>query len=270
MRSVAAARPGLVRRCLAPAPVRNRRLRRWGGAGLRVGQRDPGAPLDVRDEGRSELRVVRQPGRIRARRDQRGPAGPLLLGQRQADVVRRASPGSRRARRCTGCGRGRPRPARSPRARDACRSCARRPARAADPPAPCRRTPRSGAATPRARRPTRTASESSCNACNHTQQGISDRRDLGLRSRSRRPRCPRARSAGSGRPSSRARGRGRSRSTSSIRSNRPRIARGRSPVATRSSQRFHNAGMSSKPGSPASGFGSITSHGCRFAAITLS
>ena len=68
----------LVGRRLAPAPVRYRRARCRRAAVLGVGQADPGAPLDVRHEGRAELRVSRQPCLVRQGGDQRRPSGSLL------------------------------------------------------------------------------------------------------------------------------------------------------------------------------------------------
>jgi hypothetical protein len=59
-------------------------------------------------------------------------------------------------------------------------------------------------------------------------------------------------------------------STSVSRSKRRSTARVTLPVATTSSHRLSSAGSSSKPGSPASGFGSIASHGWRCPARTLS
>ena len=48
------------------------------GAGLRVAERQPGAPLDVPHERRPELRVVGQPGVVRGQAHQRGEPEPLV------------------------------------------------------------------------------------------------------------------------------------------------------------------------------------------------
>ncbi len=54
--------------------------------GARVDQGQAGAPLDVADEGRAELRIVRQTRQVRALQQQRHPAGALRLGQMLAKM----------------------------------------------------------------------------------------------------------------------------------------------------------------------------------------
>src|SRR4051794_1189192 len=78
---------GLVRRRLAPAPAGHGGLRRRVGIGLRVGQREPGAPLDVGQERRAELGVGRELGVAGRERNQGQPAEALLLGDREVIVL---------------------------------------------------------------------------------------------------------------------------------------------------------------------------------------
>ena len=77
----------LVRRRLPPAPVRHRRLRRWRRPGLRVGQREPRAPFDVRHQRRAELWIGGQSGLVGGGRDELDPARALLFGDGQTEVL---------------------------------------------------------------------------------------------------------------------------------------------------------------------------------------
>src|SRR3954447_2632547 len=78
---------GLVWGCLAPAPAGHGRLRRGGRIGLRVCQRQAGAPFDVGQQGRAELGVGGEPRVVGGQRDQRDPAEALRLGDGQPLVL---------------------------------------------------------------------------------------------------------------------------------------------------------------------------------------
>ena len=63
----------------------------WGGgcgAWLRVLDRDPGAPLEVGDEGRAPFGISRKLRVVRGLAEQMDPAGTLLFAERLSNVPR--------------------------------------------------------------------------------------------------------------------------------------------------------------------------------------
>ena len=79
---------GPVRRRDAPAPARDRCVLDHLGAGLGVLQRQAGAPLEVADQRRAELRVGRQVGVVGRQAHRRREPVPLLGGDPEVAVVR--------------------------------------------------------------------------------------------------------------------------------------------------------------------------------------
>src|SRR5262249_54070958 len=71
----------------APVPRGHRRRFSHLGAQLRVDDREPCAPLEVRDERRAELRLVRDAAFVRAAKEELHPALALLLREVAPDVV---------------------------------------------------------------------------------------------------------------------------------------------------------------------------------------
>ena len=78
---------GLVRRCLAPSPVWDRRVLYDLGAGLGVVLCEPRSPLDIGDERRTELRILRETGVVGSEAHQGSEAESLLGRDRQVVVL---------------------------------------------------------------------------------------------------------------------------------------------------------------------------------------
>src|SRR5262245_58043771 len=82
---------GSRRRIADPPPARHGHVRRRSRARLRIFERQPRTPLEIRDKCRPPLRIPRQSRLVRGSAHQGYPAGSLRLREALADVLRHHS-----------------------------------------------------------------------------------------------------------------------------------------------------------------------------------